>query len=125
MQATTYPSLSMASHPNGTYSTGATSFNTQLPHHNYTVPQTTSLPMYSTTSYHSTLGGLTSVPQSVLPFSTGQSTFATSGTTYSTTIGTNAFGTSGVTSGRYKNCNLIIDFTILFCFSFKENKIFF
>ncbi|EFN68490.1 Peripheral-type benzodiazepine receptor-associated protein 1 [Camponotus floridanus] len=103
-QATTYPNLSMASHPNGTYSTGASSFNTQLPHHNYSVPQTnitqTTLPsMYSTTSYHSTLGGLTSVPQSVLPFSTGQSTFATSGSTYSTTVGTNAFGTSGVSSG--------------------------
>ncbi|KYQ57013.1 RIMS-binding protein 2 [Trachymyrmex zeteki] len=105
-QATTYPSLSMASHTNGTYSTGATSYNTPLPHHNYTVPQTnitqttlSSLPLYSTTSYHSTLGGLTSVPQSVLPFSTGQSTFATSGSTYSTTVGTNAFGTSGVSSG--------------------------
>ncbi|XP_018407403.1 PREDICTED: RIMS-binding protein 2 [Cyphomyrmex costatus] len=105
-QATTYPSLSMASHTNGTYSTGATSYNTQLPHHNYTVPQTnitqttlSSLPLYSTTSFHSTLGGLTSVPQSVLPFSTGQSTFATSGSTYSTTVGTNAFGTSGVSSG--------------------------
>ncbi|XP_018343615.1 PREDICTED: uncharacterized protein LOC108749416 isoform X5 [Trachymyrmex septentrionalis] len=104
-QATTYPSLSMASHTNGTYSTGATSYNTQLPHHNYTVPQTnitqttlSSLPLYSTTSFHS-LGGLTSVPQSVLPFSTGQSTFATSGSTYSTTVGTNAFGTSGVSSG--------------------------
>ncbi|TGZ37992.1 RIMS-binding protein 2 [Temnothorax longispinosus] len=103
-QATTYPSLSMASHPNGTYSTGATSYNTQLPHHNYTmsqtnIPQTTlpSLPLYPT-SYHSTLG-LTSVPQSVLPFSSGQSTFATSGTTYSTTVGTNAFGTPGVSSG--------------------------
>ncbi|XP_018369097.1 PREDICTED: uncharacterized protein LOC108765078 isoform X4 [Trachymyrmex cornetzi] len=102
-QATTYPSL--ASHTNGTYSTGATSYNTQLPHHNYTVPQTnitqttlSSLPLYST-SFHSTLGGLTSVPQSVLPFSTGQSTFATSGSTYSTTVGTNAFGTSGVSSG--------------------------
>lgn len=105
VQATTYPNLSMASHPNGTYSTGATSFNTQLPHHNYSVPQTnipqTTLPsLYSTTSYHSTLGGLTSVPQTVLPFSTGQSTFATSGSTYSTTVGTNAFGTSGVTSGQ-------------------------
>ncbi|XP_039302582.1 uncharacterized protein LOC105194544 isoform X1 [Solenopsis invicta] len=106
-QATTYPSLSMASHPNGTYSSGATSYNTQLAHHNYTVPQTnlpqttlSSLPLYSTTSFHSTLGGLTSVPQSVLPFSTGQSTFAnTSGSTYSTTVGTNAFGTSGVSSG--------------------------
>ncbi|KAG5341333.1 RIMB2 protein, partial [Acromyrmex charruanus] len=105
-QATTYPSLSMASHTNGTYSTGATSYSTQLPHHNYTVPQTnitqttlSSLPLYSTTSFHSTLGGLTSVPQSVLPFSTGQSTFATSGSTYSTTVGTNAFGTSGVSSG--------------------------
>ncbi|XP_011345210.1 uncharacterized protein LOC105283834 isoform X2 [Ooceraea biroi] len=106
-QATTYPSLSLASHPNGTYSTGATSYNTQLPPHNYTVPQTnitqttlSSLPLYSTTpSFHSTLGGLTSVPQSVLPFSTGQSTFATSGSTYSTTVGTNAFGTSGVSSG--------------------------
>ncbi|XP_070161623.1 peripheral-type benzodiazepine receptor-associated protein 1 isoform X1 [Polyergus mexicanus] len=103
-QATTYPNLSMASHPNGIYSTGTSSFNTQLPHHNYSVPQTnipqTTLPsLYSTTSYHSTLGGLTSVPQTVLPFSTGQSTFATSGSTYSTTVGTNAFGTSGVTSG--------------------------
>ncbi|XP_032673168.1 uncharacterized protein LOC116845031 isoform X4 [Odontomachus brunneus] len=102
-QAMTYPSLSMAPHPNGTYSTGATSYNTQLPHHNYTVPQTnitqttlSSLPLYST-SYHSTLG-LTSVPQSVLPFSSGQSTFATSGSTYST-VGTNAFGTSGVSTG--------------------------
>ncbi|XP_028049736.1 uncharacterized protein LOC105829483 isoform X5 [Monomorium pharaonis] len=104
-QATTYPSLSMASHPNGTYSTGATTYNTQLAHHNYTGPQTnipqttlSSLPLYSTT-FHSTLGGLTSVPQSVLPYSTGQSTFATSGSTYSTTVGTNAFGTSGVSSG--------------------------
>ncbi|XP_011863351.1 PREDICTED: peripheral-type benzodiazepine receptor-associated protein 1-like isoform X2 [Vollenhovia emeryi] len=104
-QATTYPSLSMASHPNGTYSTAATSYNAQLPHHNYSVPQTnitqttlSSLPLYST-PYHSTLG-LTSVPQSVLPFSTGQSTFATgSGSTYSTTVGTNAFGSSGVSSG--------------------------
>ncbi|XP_019700001.1 uncharacterized protein LOC105189771 isoform X3 [Harpegnathos saltator] len=104
-QATTYPSLSMASHPNGTYSTGATSYNTQLSHHNYTVPQTnitqttlSSLPLYSTTPYHSTLGGLTSVPQSVLPFSSGQSTFSTSGSTYST-VGTNAFGTPGTSSG--------------------------
>ncbi|XP_017879224.1 uncharacterized protein LOC108624439 isoform X3 [Ceratina calcarata] len=104
-QATTYPSLSITSHPNGTYSTGASSFGTQLSHHNYSVPQTSmpqttlsSLPPYSTSSYHSTLGVLTSVPQTVLPFSSVQSSFAPSGSTYST-VGTNAFGTSGVSSG--------------------------
>ncbi|XP_046144124.1 uncharacterized protein LOC114870940 isoform X1 [Osmia bicornis bicornis] len=105
-QATTYPSLSITSHPNGTYSTGAgSSYSSQLSHHNYSVPQTSipqttlsSLPPYSTSSYHSTLGPLTSVPQTVLPFSNVQSCFATSGSTYST-VGTNAFGTSGVGSG--------------------------
>ncbi|XP_053974378.1 uncharacterized protein LOC128874087 isoform X4 [Hylaeus volcanicus] len=104
-QATTYPSLSITSHPNGTYSTGASTFNTQLSHHNFSVPQTSipqttlsSLPPYSTSSFHSTLGALTSVPQTVLPYSSVQSTFATSGSTYST-VGTNAFGTSGVNSG--------------------------
>ncbi|XP_043801630.1 uncharacterized protein LOC122719654 isoform X4 [Apis laboriosa] len=105
-QATTYPSLSITSHPNGTYSTGAGgSFSTQLSHHNFSVPQTSipqttlsSLPPYSTTSFHSTLGALTNVPQSALPFSSVQSSFVTSGSTYST-VGTNAFGTSGVSSG--------------------------
>ncbi|XP_076176272.1 RIMS binding protein isoform X3 [Ptiloglossa arizonensis] len=104
-QATTYPSLSITSHPNGTYSTGASTFNTQLSHHNFSVPQTSipqttlsSLPPYSTSSFHSTIGALTSVPQTVLPFSSVQSTYATSGSTYST-VGTNAFGTSGVSSG--------------------------
>lgn len=106
IQATTYPSLSITSHPNGTYSTGAGgSFSTQLSHHNFSVPQTSipqttlsSLPPYSTTSFHSTLGALTNVPQSALPFSSVQSSFVTSGSTYST-VGTNAFGTSGVSSG--------------------------
>lgn len=105
-QATTYPSLSITSHPNGTYSKGAgSSYTSQLSHHNFSVPQTSipqttlsSLPPYSSSSYHSTLGPLTSVPQTVLPFSSVQSCFATSGSTYST-VGTNAFGTSGVGSG--------------------------
>ncbi|XP_048269149.1 uncharacterized protein LOC126918611 isoform X2 [Bombus affinis] len=104
-QATTYPSLSITSHPNGTYSTGASSFSTQLPHHNFSVPQTSipqttlsSLPPYSTSSFHSTLGALTSVPQTALSFSSVPSSFVTSGSTYST-VGTNAFGTSGVSSG--------------------------
>ncbi|XP_076237563.1 RIMS binding protein isoform X7 [Calliopsis andreniformis] len=104
-QATTYPSLSITSHPNGTYSTGTSTFSSQLSHHNFSVPQTSipqttlsSLPPYSTNTFHSTLGALTSVPQTVLPFSSVQSTFATSGSTYST-VGTNAFGTSGVSSG--------------------------
>lgn len=114
IQATTYPSLSITSHPNGTYSTGAGgSFSTQLSHHNFSVPQTSipqttlsSLPPYSTTSFHSTLGALTNVPQSALPFSSVQSSFVTSGSTYST-VGTNAFGTSGVSSG--------IKFFFFFC----------
>nr|XP_050857277.1 uncharacterized protein LOC127066959 isoform X7 [Vespula vulgaris] len=103
-QSTTYPNLSMSTHPNGTYSSGA-SYNPQLSHLNYSVPpsnitQTTlsTLTPYSTASFHSTLGPLTSVPQTVLPFSSVQSTYATSGSTYST-VGTNAFGTSGVGSG--------------------------
>lgn len=107
IQATTYPSLSITSHPNGTYSTGAGgSFGTQLSHHNFSVPQTSipqttlsSLPPYSTSTFHSTLGALTNVPQSALPFSSVQSSFVTSGSTYST-VGTNAFGTSGVSSGN-------------------------
>ncbi|KAK9300232.1 hypothetical protein QLX08_007001 [Tetragonisca angustula] len=105
-QATTYPSLSITSHPNGTYTgTGASSFSTQLSHPNFSAPQTSipqttlsSLPPYSTTSFHSTLGPLTSVPQPALSFSSVQSSFTTSGSTYST-VGTNAFGTSGVSSG--------------------------
>ena len=97
--------MSITSHPNGTYSTGASSFSTQLPHHNFSVPQTSipqttlsSLPPYSTSSFHSTLGALTSVPQTALSFSSVPSSFVTSGSTYST-VGTNAFGTSGVSSG--------------------------
>lgn len=130
MQATTYPTLSMASHPNGTYSTGATSYNTPLTHHNYTVPQTnipqttlSSMPMYSTTSYHSTLAGLTSVPHSVLPFSSSPSTFATSGSTYST-VGTNAFGTSGVSSGEFSQY-ILIAFSMIEEFSISNDNIFF
>ncbi|XP_076641762.1 RIMS binding protein isoform X6 [Halictus rubicundus] len=107
-QATTYPSLSITSHPNGTYSTGASTYSAQMPHHNYSVPQTSipqttlsSLPPYSTSSYHSTLGPLTSVPQTVLPFSSVPSSYANSGSTYSTvgTLGTNAFSASGVGTG--------------------------
>ncbi|XP_048505254.1 uncharacterized protein LOC105684376 isoform X2 [Athalia rosae] len=106
-QATTYPTLSMASHHNGTYSSVATSYGSQLSHHNYSgphtsIPQTTlsSLPPYSTTTpaYHSTLGALTSSSQNMLPFSTGQSTFSTAGSNFST-VGTNAYGTTGVNTG--------------------------
>ncbi|XP_076303459.1 RIMS binding protein isoform X10 [Lasioglossum baleicum] len=107
-QATTYPSLSITSHPNGTYSTGASTYSGQLSHHNYSVPQTSlpqttlsSLPPYSTSSYHSTLGPLTSVPQTVLPYSSVPSSYANTGSTYSTvgTLGTNAFSGSGVGTG--------------------------
>ncbi|XP_046474097.1 uncharacterized protein Rbp isoform X7 [Neodiprion pinetum] len=106
-QQTTYPTLSMTSHPNGTYNSVTTSYASQLTHHNYSgphtsIPQTTlsSLPPYSTTTpaYHSTLGTLTSSSQNMLPFSTGQSTFSTAGSNYST-VGTNAYGTSGVNTG--------------------------
>ncbi|XP_066583287.1 peripheral-type benzodiazepine receptor-associated protein 1 isoform X2 [Prorops nasuta] len=105
-KASTYPNLPITSHPNGTYSSGATSnFTSQLGHHhNYTVSQTnmpattlSSLPSYSTSPYHS-LGPLTSVPQSVLPLSSAPSTFSTSGSTYSSTVGSN-YGTSGVNTG--------------------------
>ncbi|KAI4482819.1 hypothetical protein M0804_008672 [Polistes exclamans] len=103
-QSTTYPNLSMATHPNGTYSSGATSFNPQLSHLNYSVPpsnitQTTLSTMtpYSTASFHSTLGPLTSVPQTVLPYSSAPSSYATSGSTYST-VGTNAYNIPGVSS---------------------------
>lgn len=119
LQATNYPNLSLTSHPNGTYSTGVvssygTSHQQQLAsaHHSYSVPPTnitqttlSSLPPYSSAPYHSTLGILTSAPQSVLPFSSVQSSYATTGSTYST-VGTNAFGTSGVTSGNYGICKM-------------------
>ncbi|XP_034952674.1 uncharacterized protein [Chelonus insularis] len=108
-QSTTYPSLSLTSHPNGTFTSGVGStYGTthQLGHLNYSVPQSnltqttlSSLPPYSSSSYHSTLSVLPSVSQSVLPFSSVQSSFSTTGSTYST-VGTNAsFGTSGISSG--------------------------
>ncbi|KAK0167291.1 hypothetical protein PV327_004709 [Microctonus hyperodae] len=107
-QNTTYPNLSLSSHPNGTYSSGvASSYGTthQLGPLNYSVPQTNltqttlaSLPSYSSSSYHSALGVLTSAPQSVLPYSSVTSSYSSTGSTYST-VGTNAFGTSGVSSG--------------------------
>ena len=118
-QATTYPSLSITSHPNGTYTgTGASSFSTQLSHPNFSAPQTSipqttlsSLPPYSTTSFHSTLGPLTSVPQPALSFSSVQSSFTTSGSTYST-VGTNAFGTSGVSSGMNFVYSLVVSLVL-------------
>lgn len=92
----------MGAHPNGTYSSVATNFGTQLGHHNYSVPPTTLPSLQSTyhptTSYHSTLGVLTSAPQTVLPYTTVQSTYSMTGSTYST-VGTNAYGASGVSSG--------------------------
>ncbi|XP_063980047.1 uncharacterized protein Rbp isoform X2 [Diachasmimorpha longicaudata] len=106
-QSTNYPNLSLTSHPNGTFTSGVSSYATahQLGHHNYPVtqtnlPQTTlaSLPSYSSSSYHTALGVLTSAPQTVLPYSSVQSTFSTTPSTYST-VGTNAFSTSGVSSG--------------------------
>ncbi|XP_024939852.1 uncharacterized protein LOC107266706 isoform X3 [Cephus cinctus] len=104
-QTTTYPNLSMAPHHNGTYNSVVTSYGTKLVHHNFSaphtnIPQTTlaSLPPYSTTSFHSTLGNLSNTSQPVLPFSSGQSTFSTAGPNYST-VGTNAYSTSGVSSG--------------------------
>lgn len=103
----------MTTHPNGTFTSGGVvgsnySTSHQLPHHNYSVPptnivQTTlaSLPPYSSAgSYHSTgLGVLTSTPQTVLPYSSVQNSYSTTGSTYST-VGTNAFGTAGVNSGN-------------------------
>ncbi|XP_043482182.1 uncharacterized protein LOC122511167 isoform X3 [Leptopilina heterotoma] len=101
-QTTTYPNLPMGAHPNGTYSSVATNYGTQLGHHNYSVPPTTLPSLQSTyhptTSYHSTLGVLTSAPQTVLPYTTVQSTYSMTGSTYST-VGTNAYGASGVSSG--------------------------
>lgn len=129
VQATTYPSLSITSHPNGTYTgTGASSFSTQLSHPNFSAPQTSipqttlsSLPPYSTTSFHSTLGPLTSIPQPALSFSSVQSSFTTSGSTYST-VGTNAFGTSGVSSGM----NFVYSLAVCICsFCAKEKHFFF
>ncbi|XP_057342232.1 RIMS-binding protein 3-like isoform X2 [Microplitis mediator] len=107
-QSTNYPNLTLTSHPNGTFTSGVvSSYGTthQLGHHNYSVPQSnltqttlSSLPPYSSSSYHSALSVLPSVSQSVLPYSSVQTSYSTTGSTYST-VGTNAFGTSGVSSG--------------------------
>ncbi|XP_011297684.1 uncharacterized protein Rbp isoform X2 [Fopius arisanus] len=106
-QSTNYQNLSLTSHPNGTFTSGVSSYATahQLGQHNYTVtqtnlPQTTlaTLTPYSSSSYHPALAVFTSTPQPMLPYSSVQSTFSTTPSTYST-VGTNAFGTSGVSSG--------------------------
>lgn len=105
------PSSLPSHHPNGTYNTIATTYGTQLAHHNYPGLQTTiaslpSGPSYSSTSY--SLGTIGSAAQSVLPYSSVQSTYTTTGATYST-VGS-SFTTSGISSGLY------IIYTFVFVF---------
>lgn len=113
LQVSGYSSLpaTLPSHPNGTYNTIATTYGTQLAHHNYPGLQTTiaSLPTgpsYSSTSY--SLGTIGSAAQSVLPYSSVQSTYTTTGATYST-VGS-SFTTSGISSGIlfiiYTSCSI-------------------